>query len=153
MRERQLLIEAALDLGDPLRTHTRNRERVPVTLNLQLPAALTKPRLPSLRPSHEPLRVKLKLDLGDDLFARVDLGLALGLQPLPGSLKGCATTLTRAQLLRHLIATPIAEPLVVLTVGLLGLFEHLLNNRSVAAVAVIRRARADLRPVNTDLPE
>jgi hypothetical protein len=78
-------------------------------------------------------------------------GLSLGLYPFPRCLQRRATCLPGAELLTQLIATPIPGTLVLGTISLFGFVEDLLHDRRVAAVAVIGRPRAHLRPVDRDL--
>src|SRR6201999_2143492 len=114
---------AALDLHDPGFAPAGNRSAFLVALGLKLSAALTQPRLAAFGAGHEPLRVKLKLDLFDDLLARRLPRFALGLQPVSGRLQRRAAALPGAQLLRQLIPARVPETLILFAVGLLGLLE------------------------------
>jgi hypothetical protein len=71
-------------------------------------------------------------------------------KPPPGVPQPPLSALTRRELRRQLIATPLAEPLVLERVDLGGLFEDLARDLLVIARRMLRRVRVHLRAVHRD---
>jgi hypothetical protein len=100
----------------PLRTRPHHRVGMLPAMLLELTLRVTQPPLATLNPSHDPLRVKLKLRVGRRLNLSLPgwiLTLPLAGELAPGLAEELAPALRRAQLLGQLITTRVAEQLVL----------------------------------------
>src|ERR1700722_17601633 len=74
--ERELLIKAPFDLGQPLGPKPGNRRCILLALPVKQPAPLPQPHLPAHPTRHQPLRIKLQLNRLCDLLTRTPPSLA-----------------------------------------------------------------------------
>ncbi len=108
MRERELLIKTPLDLRDALLAVSAGSRWLPDCALPPTPVGPLEatPAVPTA--GDKPVGIKLKLDAGDDLFARRLLGFALGLQARFGRLQCRPASVPGAQRLGQLVPARIA---------------------------------------------